>query len=437
MNYSNIRSHLIKQAVLSSLAGKGISLITQMLVLPMAVSALGVERFGVYAMMMAVFIWANTLPSVVSSALSIRIVEANACSDRVSESRLFSTAFFFTIVIAFLLALVFQLVINSEDLYKIFRLNSSDYNDDLRQAVMVMSILLPINVVATLSESAQSGYQKQYVTNLLMTISNIIVIIDLIWVQSDPSICSLVLAVFVPPLIARIINMLLLWREHPHVLPRWKMADRNTLNSLVKFGAGFALMQIGSFAYLQYPVVLVGRDTGAQNAGYFAAMMQVINISGSFLILFTQPLLPALSDASVRKDFGWIQSAYRLMITRFISYIILATICLGILGTLILSKLLKHSVSIDESTKWLWAFFFFLVAWEHINFVFIAGIGRIWYATSLYLFGAGVMLLFMHILVPQLGLNGVFLSMCLGPVISTVIIYPYLIRRIIFTNSNY
>lgn len=429
MNDSDKRSRLIKLAVITSLTGKGFSTITQLLALPLAVGALGLERFGVYAMVTAVFIWANTASAIVGSSLSLRIVAAHACDDRALESRLFSTAFFFTLASAVALALLFQATLNWTDLNRLFGLKTSEYSAELRVAAIYMSLLLPINIIASLSESAQSGYQNQYVTNILMTVSNIAVIASLVWVQTRPSIGAMVLAVFGPPMFARIVNMALLWRSHPHVFPQWKLANRSTLWSLINLGAGFALMQVGSFAYLQYPIFYVGRRSGLGSAAYFAAMMQVVSMSGSFLILFTQPLLPALSDATVRNDISWVRNVYRLTLSRLVPYIALAACTIALTGTVILSLLLRRTVELDPIANWLWAVFFFLVAWEHIGYIFLAGIGRIWWATGLYLAGAFVMLTTIQILLPKLGLSGAFAAMCLGPIVSTTLVYPYITRR--------
>lgn len=429
MNDSDKRSHLMKLAVISSLTGKGFSVVTQLLALPLAISALGLERFGVYAMLTAVFIWANTASVIVGSALSLRIVAARASDDRDLESRLFSTAFFFALASAIGLALLFQAALNWTDPSQLFDLKTNEYSAELRVAAVYMSLLLPINIIASLAESAQSGYQKQYVTNVLMTVANVAVIASLVWVQKQPTIAAMVLAVFCPPVVARIINMGLLWRSHTHMIPRWWLTKRHTLWSLISLGGGFALMQVGSFAYLQYPIFYIGRQMGPSSAAYFAAMMQVIAMSGSFLILFTQPLLPAISDANVRNDFKWIVNAYRLTLTRLVPYIVLAALMIALTSAIILSILLRHTVDIDPTTKWLWAGFFFLVAWEHIGYIFLAGTGRIWFATGLYLGGAGVMLAAMQILVPKFGLSGAFASMCLGPAISTALFYPWIIRR--------
>jgi O-antigen/teichoic acid export membrane protein len=84
----------------------------------------------------------------------------------------------------------------------------------------------------------------------------------------------------------------------------------------------------------------------------------------------------------------------------------------------------------------LWAIFFFLIAWEHIGFIFLVGIGRMWQATIFYLIGAAIMLLFMHILIPDYGINGAFVSMCLGPAIATSIAYPYIFWRIMLRNAK-
>jgi O-antigen/teichoic acid export membrane protein len=421
----------MKRAVITSISGKGVSVITQLIAIPLAVSALGLERFGVYAMLTAIFLWMNTASTVVGSALTLKVSAANAEGNVRKESELFSSAFFFALLVAVFLAFAFHGLLSQFRLNELFNLKGHAFDDELMQAARIIAFLIPANVVFALAESCHAGYQKQYLNNLLSAGANVFTICGLILVQYAPSVGNMVLSMFLPATISRAINLAILLRTRPHLIPARTQSNWPTLRTLLVTGGGFALMQIGSLAYQQFSIFFVGMHVGLTAAAYFSMMMQVIAISGSFLIVFTQPLLPALSDAIARGDLQWIRRAHKLALTRLMPYVALAASGIAVFGSIFASFILRHHVELDVTLRCLWAAFFLIVAWEHIGYIFLAGTGRLWAATWLYLLGALTMLSASFLLVPKAGLTGEFLAMCLGPLLFTVIAYPTLVSRML------
>lgn len=430
MTFEQARTKLLRRAVLTSLSGKGVSVITQLVAIPIAISALGIERFGAYAMLTAIFLWTNTASSVVASALTLQIVSAHAEGDLQRESRLFSTAFFFALGVAGGLAALFQMLLATLDIGQLFALKTKLYTTELHDAAAWMAVLLPANVMFSLSEAAHTGYQRQYINNLLLTAANVFTISGLLLVvQWSPSIQNMVLAMFLPATLSRIVNLALLWRSNPHLLPQWALAQGRTLRGLLVMGSAFALTQVGTFFVQQFPTFYVGRESGLSAAAYLSTMMLVISISGSLLIIFTQPLTPALRDAVDRDDHAWIRRTYTLVIKRLVPYITLAALAIAGFGSTFVSLLTRQTVNFDLPTQCLWAAFFWIVAWEHISYTFVVGMGRLWTGAGLYVLGALLMLACSLLLVPSFGIAGAFAAMCLGPLIATVFIFPRVIRR--------
>lgn len=432
MKLQEIRTGMLRRAVITSLAGKGVSVVTQLVAIPVAIGALGIERFGAYAMLTAIFLWTNTASSVVASALTLQIVSAHADGDAERESRLFSTAFFFALMTACLLTASFYLALETQDIGQFFALKTPQYSTELRGAAMLIAVLLPANVVLSLAEATHTGFQRQDVNNLLLTVANVFTIACLMLVvRWSPNIQNMVMAMFLPATASRAVNMLVLLRRHPRLLPRWGFAERPTLWRLLGMGAAFALMQSGAFLYQQVPTFFVGREAGLSAAAYLATMMMVITLSGSLLIIFTQPMMPALRDAMTRGDHAWIQRSYRFAIRRLVPYISLAALTIAVGGSFFVSMLTRHPVKFDWATQVLWAAFFWIVAWEHIHYTFAVGMGRLWTAAALYVAGSVLMLAASFSMIPAFGIAGAFASMCLGPLVFTVVSYPRMIRHLL------
>jgi len=430
MTASDSRSGLMRRAIVTGLSGKGVGVLTQLLAIPLAIGALGIERYGAYAMLTAVLLWANMLPAVVANAFSLKLVSAHAANDRRMEARLFSTTFFFAVVAAALLWLLMHWGLAAVDPRRLFAIESPTLISDLRAATAWMAWLLPLSVVLSLGEAAHNGYQRQYINNLFTIGANLATLAALLWVvRWHPSIEAMVLAMFLPVSIGRFLNLAMLLHGRRYLLPSWAAADFRLLGSLLVMGAAFGLTQAGGFVYQQFPTFYIGREASLTDAAYFATMMTVIAISGNLLIMFTQPLMPALRDAVARHDNVWIRGSHRLILRRVVPYISLASFVIALGGSQLASTLTRHSTSFDVWTLCLWAAFFWIVAWEHIHYSFLVGLGQIWTAASLYVLGASLMLAVSLVAVPAHGIAGAFAAMCLGPLLCTVVAYPIIIQR--------
>jgi O-antigen/teichoic acid export membrane protein len=434
MRPDRVRNLMLRKAVMTSLAGKGVTVFTQLLAIPLAITALGLDRYGAYAMLTAVFLWCMTASTVIASALTLELASAHAAGDWKRESRLFSSAFFFGLAAALLLWAGFQVLLTVIPLDRLFGLDKPIFLSDLEYSARVITWLLPATVLVSVGEAVHAGYQRQYVNNLLQIGANAATLMALlIVVRFAPSITNIVLAMFLPAAVAKAVNLLLVWHTWRHLLPHPRNAALATLAGLLTLGAAFALTQVGSFLYLQFPTFNVGRHAGPATAAYLSTMMMVIAISGNLLVTFTQPLVPALRDSVARGDFAWVLRTHALTLRRLVPYISMAALVIAVGGSFFVSQLTRHSVQFDVATQCLWAAFFWLVAWEHVHYTFLAGLGRVWAAALIYTVGACVMLVFSWFLVPVYGLLGAFSAMCLGPLLCTAMVLPWLLRRTLST----
>ena len=152
----------------------------------------------------------------------------------------------------------------------------------------------------------------------------------------------------------------------------------DALRKMLTTGSAFLLTLLGTFLYQSFSIYWTGRELGSAAAAQMSVMMMVLNIVGSILITVTQPLWPAIQDAVTRDDRAWVHSAYRRILRTLVPYIALAGLALAIGGEYILGFWLKSGVYIDITMRLLWGVYFFIVAWEHLNYTVLMGLSRFW-----------------------------------------------------------
>ena len=96
-----------------------------------------------------------------------------------------------------------------------------------------------------------------------------------------------------------------------------------------------------------------------------------------FIVMFTYPLWPALSDAAARCDFGWIRSARKKLYMLAGGYSILFVIGLTAFGAWGIQLWLGEEVPFGRVTLFAFGCYVSLVVWHHVHHIFLVGLDSI------------------------------------------------------------
>jgi hypothetical protein len=111
-------------------------------------------------------------------------------------------------------------------------------------------------------------------------------------------------------------------------------------------------------------------------------------------------------------------------------YVGIAAIALGVAGDHVTHIWIKSSIAASGASQILLGLYFALLAWEHLNYSFLIGLGRYWFASLSFLSGALIMLTNSTWLVAVFGVSGMLAAMCSGPLLVTAWIYPMKLRSL-------
>jgi O-antigen/teichoic acid export membrane protein len=151
--------------------------------------------------------------------------------------------------------------------------------------------------------------------------------------------------------------------------------------------------------------------------------------------MFTQPLWPAIQDARVRNDTAWVHRAYTRISKHLMPAFGIAAMIIALAGNYISHIWIKSAIAPAGATQILLGFYLLLLAWEHLNYSFLIGLGYYWFASLSYLSGALIMMLNSLWLVAVFGVPGMLAAMCAGPLLVTAWIYPIKLKRLFVVRS--
>ncbi|HUN74980.1 MAG TPA: hypothetical protein VMU40_10730 [Steroidobacteraceae bacterium] len=424
-------------ALVTNFAGKGISTIVQLAALPIAISALGQEKYGLYAMLAALLNWMAIASVTITPGLTIQLIGARARSDRRDEGKAIGTGLLFSSLLAVLLFGAVQVAFHLIGLARMFGHVPTPVAPDLWRSLNLFSFFVLMNLVLSVAEGAQAGYQKQYLHNLFLTLGNVVTIVAVLTlVRAKPSIFNMIVAVYSGQLLARALSFVQVLWSRPYLFSGMRGLDLSSIALMVRTGSAFLLTSIASFCYQSLTVYLVGRWGGPLFATQMSVFITVLGALGSTLMMFTQSLWPAVRDATVRADFTWVSTAY-LRTTKFLMiYVALAAVTATVAGDRIIHLWVHTQLTVEGASRLFLGAYFLLLAWEQINYSFLIGIGCFWYAAGWYFLGSVMMLVNSSWLLGRYGISGMLAAMCLGPLCFTAWTYPLRLRWLFSTRLH-
>jgi O-antigen/teichoic acid export membrane protein len=434
MNLSqrSLRTHRLKLALLTSLVGKGVASVVQLLVLPMAIGALGRERFGAYAMLAAILNWMAIASVTVGPGLTVQLVSAHAAMDEQAEARSFGAALVISSVFAMLLLIGVQLLFHVVGVERLCGASYIPFAEDLRQGVSVLCIAMSANLILGVGEAAQAAYQRQYIHNAILAAGNIVTVLSIsLLVRARPTIANMIIAVYFGPLLARAASLAQLLYTRRHLVASLRHVDWRAMKLMTRTGSAFLLTSVGSLCYQSFSVYWVGRSEGPPGATQMALFMTVLGTMGNLLIMFTQPLWPAIQDARARRDMAWIYRSYFRVAGLLMTFFGVAAVGLALAGNWLMHLWVRTAPNTNTLSSVLLGTYLVLVTWEHLNYSFLVGLGRIWFAALSYFVGALIMLSNSSWLVHLFGVEGMLAALCCGPLLVTAWIYPVRLRTLL------
>jgi O-antigen/teichoic acid export membrane protein len=428
---ATIRTRRFKLALLTSFAGKGVSVVVQLAALPLAVAALGQERFGVYAMLAAFLNWMSIVSVTIGPGLTTQLVRAHARMDLDQEKKIFASGLTLLTLFACLLYCATEIALHLLGNARIFGSSSGQYTTELASGINILGIFVASNIMLSVAEAAQAGYQKQYIHNLFLVVGNVITIVGIsLLLRSTPTIAKMIAAVYVGPVVARGLSLAQLLATHRYLIQGMLRIDIPSVRLMARTGAAFVLTSVASFCYQSFTVYWIGRTMGPQAATQMSVFITILTVIGSLLLMVTQPLWPAIQDAMVRNDPEWVTKTYSRFTKYLMACVALAAGIIAVAGDEIVHIWIRSAITTTVASQCFLGLYFFLLAWEQFNYSFLIGMGRFWFASISYFFGAIVMLTNSSWLVTKFGISGMLAAMCSGPLFVTAWTYPLQLRRL-------
>jgi O-antigen/teichoic acid export membrane protein len=415
---------------------RGLAVVVQLVALPLALRALGTERYAAFLTLQSFVSWIGLAGFGLGPTLPRFISESLARHDQKAERDLIMSSIVFTLMVLATLAtslIVFGLFVPIRGLISA----SPRVSDaELRAGYDTIVLLTCGQLGMTISTAMRSGYQELHRSAFWTTLGNVVILVSLLVASRYTLNISLMATLLYGPII------LFLWGDVGFLLaqrPYLFSLDFSLTRFLRMLGghsSNALTMQLSFFVLVYSPTVLVAHMAGFSATAAFATVMQPLLLASSAFQLITGPLIPAIANAHSHRDFAWIKTAYRRTALLVMSAAVSLAAVLTAFGPQLFELWLGRDIGTTHLLFACFGFYFVSFTSSVFNFNVLAAMGQVRGTAKLYLFEAFLALGLGTALLREFGPAGMAAGLALGIGSVTAWYFPWRVYKVLNAGAD-
>jgi len=416
----------------SSVATRVITALVGLVTIPLALSYLGEEKYGLWAIVTSLVAWTSLCDFGIINSLVNAVSEANGKDNREDAKSYVSTAFFALVGIATVLMILLAVCAGWVPWSRLLAVRVPIAQRTVMWTVVAALVCVLAALPLSIVRQIYAGYQKSYLGNLFLSfgaLTTLAALYVVIWTKGG--LPSLVFAFAGPAVLIGGINLLYLTRrEMPWITPQLSSVSRKALRRLSKTSTPLFLLQIGGLLVNETQMIILAHVTSLKLVSEYSIIWRLGLTLSSVVGLGTAAFVPVFREAHERGDSGWMRAGFRRMLILRMSISVVVALTLAFGGNFILRVWLHRgdfnfpaSLWIAEgvalaSGVWVTAFTDFLTIMD-----------RIWIQVTLIMINGVATIGLTLVLAPRLGLLGAVISISFVTVCFWTWLVPLLVQR--------
>jgi len=334
---------------------------------PLTVTYLGAERYGLWMAISSVMALMGFADLGLGNGLLNAVSRAHGRNNPEEARVAVSSTFFILAGISILLFLVFILIFPSISWEDVFNVKSALAIRESGPAMMALTIIFLVNIPLGIIERIQSGYQEGYRFQVWLMLGSLLSLIGLlICIYFKGGLTWLVLSFSGGQLIAEILNGFYLFhRRRKYLKPSFRYFNLKVGKVLISSGLVFFLLGLFTLIASASDNIVIAQTLGPSAvAGY--EIVKKLFLFSMFTQYIIQPLWPAFAEAIESGDIQWAKNAIKKGL--LLSILVAAVISLPLL--IFGKQIVAIWVSTNYVPSWSLLFGFYI-------FVLIANYGGV------------------------------------------------------------
>lgn len=307
---SNERLRRVFWTAAASALAKGVNTLTMLAYVPIALSYLGTERYGLWMAITSTLGFLGFADLGIGNGVLNLISESHGKGDVEVAKKSISSAFFLLIGISVGFAFLFVLVYPHVAWDRFFNVSSSMARTEAGPAVATLVACVLANLALSIIPRIQMGYQEGYLNSIWQGFASLLGLVGLVAiVRLEAGLPWLVLVIAGAPVIENLLNGVGLFAfQRARLLPKWRYIDRSFSWQILSIGFLFLVLQVANAVIYYADNIIIARTLGPEVVTHYAVPSRLFWIVSNSLYMVLAPLWPAYGEASARGDNLWVRT---------------------------------------------------------------------------------------------------------------------------------
>jgi O-antigen/teichoic acid export membrane protein len=320
---SHERYRRVALTAIASGIAKGISILTGLITIPLTLSYLGTERYGIWMTISSAVLLVGFADLGIGNGLLNAVSEAHGKDDEKAALNYVSSAFFMLLGVALLILSAFIIAYPYVPWPIVFNIKSKIAAQEAGPAMGALVAIFALNLPLGVVQRIQMGYQEGYQTSMYQCLGNILGLIAvLVAIYFKGGLAWLVTAIAGASTLALLINWVILFRfQRPWLRPQWRSATSLSAQKILRIGILFFILQIGVALTYTSDNIVAAQVLGPEAVTQYSVPMRLFNILPIIINMIMVPLWPAYGEAIARGEKRWIRKT--LIISLLITFLVI------------------------------------------------------------------------------------------------------------------
>ena len=316
-------------SVAAGLALRGSSFLVVLVSVPLTLNLLGPVRFGLWMTLASVVALLGMVDLGIGNGVLNNVAQAFGRGDTPAARRYLASGLVALTGIAAAVGAIFLLVLYPVIpwawVYNVTGDPTASVEAGPATAVFVATFLLGLPLGA--AGYVRSAYQEGFIQSAFVGLGNLLTVgLLVVATAARATLPVLVLAITAGPLIAAVLNLVVLLRfQRRWLAPRWSDVTVEATRSVIGVGLAFFALQAAYVVGFQSDRLVVAQIIGPEGVGDYSVVSKLFSVPAGLAVIATVPLWPAYREAIVSSDLGWV----RATIKRSIIVVLATTVPLG------------------------------------------------------------------------------------------------------------
>lgn len=270
---------------------------------------------GVWFTVLSFLNWILNFDLGIGNGLRNHLSTSISIDNREDTKRYISSAYFAIGGIVLVLAFLFPILIHACDLNGLLSINTGIVSAQALQTAMIIVVIgVLIQFWLKLINSVLYALQKSSINNLLVLITNVIILLSARFLPSQTNdkniiVMAIVHAIAVAlPLIAA--TIVVFTGKLRYALPRFTGVSKEHVKQVLSLGGVFFFVQIAYMVIMSTNEFLITRTSGSAYNVDYQVYYKLFSLGSTVFALALTPIWSVITKAKAERQIGWIKKTY-------------------------------------------------------------------------------------------------------------------------------